>query len=130
MNPQGYVELARKTSVIRWDDKEHRKIAPLGLLGELGSLATVVKRSIRDDFASARYEKQMIEELSDLLWYLTVIADSQDVVLDVWPEAERLGEQFQQLILLEGKVASLLTMIAARSVIDCQGSSKRAGLFI
>lgn len=118
MNPKGYVELARKTSVIKWDDEEHRKIAPLGLLGELGSLATVIKRSIRDDFASARYEKQMVEELSDLLWYLTIIADSQDVVLDAWPVAEQPDEQFQQLILLEGKVASLLTMIAARSVIE------------
>ena len=117
MNPKDYLELARKTSVINWDDEEQRKIAPLGLLGELGSLATIVKRSIRDSFASSRYESHMIEELADLLWYITIIADSRDVFLDSWPMAERPSQRFEQLILLESKVASLLALVADHSVV-------------
>ncbi len=116
MKPKDYLELARKTSVISWDDEEQRTIAPLGLLGELGSLATIVKRSIRDSFASSRYESHMIEELADFLWYITIIADSRKVVLESWPVAERPSERFEQLIRLENEVASLLALVVDHSV--------------
>lgn len=116
MTPKNYLELARQTSVINWNDPKQRKIAPLGLLGELGSLATVVKRSIRDRFISSRYENQMIEELADLFWYITIIADSHGVTLDSWPTAtQKTHERFDQLVSLESAVAALLALEAGQS---------------
>lgn len=129
MNPAEYLELAKKTSVIHWDEVEHRKIAPLGMLGELGSLATVVKRSIRDSFTSSRYEAQMVEELADLLWYSTVIADNYHVAIDAWPEAEGSRERFAQLVQLESKIAPLLALTRSQTTVSADAHGVIMGVF-
>lgn len=115
MNPTEYLEIARKTSVIDWSDAEQRTIAPLGILGELGSLATVVKRSIRDSFTPDRYKAQMVEELADLLWYVTMIADNHRVVIAAWPDSDESRERFDQLVHLESTIAPLLALKTAQS---------------
>ena len=47
----------------------------LGLFGEIGTLMDEVKKKQRDSRSYVGYEHSVIEELGDVLWYLTNIAD-------------------------------------------------------
>lgn len=47
----------------------------LGLAGEAGSVASEYKKHLRDGEAHARWLSRMREELGDVLWYLSAIAD-------------------------------------------------------
>jgi NTP pyrophosphatase (non-canonical NTP hydrolase) len=46
----------------------------LGLLGETGSLLSEVKKKQRDSESPAEYEQNILEEVGDVLWYLSDIA--------------------------------------------------------
>jgi hypothetical protein len=48
MDLSEYQRKAFSTSTIDWDTAKGRQVAVLGVLGELGSLATVMKKQIRD----------------------------------------------------------------------------------
>lgn len=111
MEPSKYYQVARKTSVIDWNREKQSWIAPLGLLGELGSLATVVKRDIRDSFTAERYENQMSEELADLLWYTVMIADHHGFLLKEWPSPDASRESFEQVVLLENKISNYMVEV-------------------
>lgn len=57
--------------------------AALGLCGEAGELAGLIKKAMRDDdmiLTMSRREKA-IEELGDILWYVSAVADELDVTL-------------------------------------------------
>jgi len=47
----------------------------LGLFGETGSLLSEVKKKQRDRASYLGYAAAVVEELGDVLWYLTVVAD-------------------------------------------------------
>lgn len=47
----------------------------LGLFGEVGSLLSEVKKKQRDSRSYLGYEASVLEEMGDVLWYLSVIAD-------------------------------------------------------
>ncbi|MER9950382.1 nucleoside triphosphate pyrophosphohydrolase family protein [Mesorhizobium sp. M0047] len=53
----------------------------LGLVGEVGSLLSEVKKRQRDKAAIIGYEQTVLEELGDSLWYLAIIADHADIKL-------------------------------------------------
>ena len=53
----------------------------LGLVGEVGSLISEVKKSQRDRAAIVGYKQAVIEELGDTLWYLAIIADHAEIGL-------------------------------------------------
>lgn len=53
----------------------------LGLVGEVGSLLSEVKKRQRDKAAIIGYEQTVLEELGDTLWYLAIIADHADIEL-------------------------------------------------
>jgi NTP pyrophosphatase (non-canonical NTP hydrolase) len=53
----------------------------LGLVGEVGSLLSEVKKRQRDKAAIIGYEQTVLEELGDTLWYLAIIADHADLKL-------------------------------------------------
>lgn len=53
----------------------------LGLVGEVGSLLSEVKKRQRDKAAIIGYEQTVLEELGDTLWYLAIIADHADIKL-------------------------------------------------
>lgn len=108
MLPDEYLELALKTSVIDWTDKEQRKIAPLGLLGELGSLATVLKRGIRDSSSYEGYDEHLKEELGDLLWYLVIISYRRGEKLQSWPIPKETRDLFHHLLAVEESVTELM----------------------
>ena len=53
----------------------------LGLFGEVGSLLSALKKKMRDKAAFAKYDKTILEELGDVLWYFTIIASRANLNL-------------------------------------------------
>ncbi len=53
----------------------------LGLFGESGSLLTEVKKKQRDKASYRGYARAVLEELGDVLWYLTVVAARAELTL-------------------------------------------------
>jgi NTP pyrophosphatase (non-canonical NTP hydrolase) len=47
----------------------------LGLFGESGSLTSEIKKKQRDPNSYIGYQETVVEELGDVLWYLTIIAN-------------------------------------------------------
>ncbi|MCA1337932.1 nucleoside triphosphate pyrophosphohydrolase family protein [Pseudooceanicola marinus] len=54
----------------------------LGLFGETGSLLSEVKKKQRDPIAYLGYKDSVVEELGDVLWYLTALACRARLGLD------------------------------------------------
>src|ERR1700728_1388048 len=46
----------------------------LGLFGEIGSLLSELKKKQRDTVSYSGYEKSVVEELGDVLWYFSNLA--------------------------------------------------------
>jgi NTP pyrophosphatase (non-canonical NTP hydrolase) len=74
MDLSEYQRKAFSTSTIDWGTAKGRQVAVLGVLGELGSLATVMKKQIRDGAVYTGAQSDLIEECGDVLWYLAAIA--------------------------------------------------------
>lgn len=55
----------------------------LGLFGETGSLLSEVKKKQRDKTAYQGYEKTVLEEIGDTLWYLNAVASRAGIKLSV-----------------------------------------------
>ncbi len=53
----------------------------LGLFGETGSLLSEVKKKQRDRTSYMGYASAVAEELGDVLWYLTIVADRANIAL-------------------------------------------------
>jgi hypothetical protein len=75
-----YQNEACKTDLTRQRGKP-RDVPLLGLFGEVGSLMSEVKKKQRDPTSYVGYEAAVIEELGDVLWYLTIIADRSNIRL-------------------------------------------------
>ena len=76
MNINEYQEFVRETASPKYDNK----LAIIGLVGEVGELADVVKKqTIYDDMSKfeAKYgmsvEDKIIDECGDTLWQLTLV---------------------------------------------------------
>lgn len=54
----------------------------LGLFGETGSLLSEVKKKQRDKTSYLSYAETVVEELGDVLWYMTVLASRMGIGLD------------------------------------------------
>lgn len=56
----------------------------LGLVGESGEFADIVKKILRDDNAEMSEEKRqlLIKELGDVLWYIALLAKHLDMPLE------------------------------------------------
>lgn len=46
-----------------------------GLLAEAGEVATVMQKSIRDNWSSEKTEELLFKELGDVLWHLSEVAN-------------------------------------------------------
>lgn len=60
---------------------DHLVLPLLGLFGETGSLLSEAKKKHRDSAAYLGYKRSVIEELGDVLWYLTILADRAHIQL-------------------------------------------------
>lgn len=76
-----YQAEAQKTDQRRSDDPG-LDFHLLGLFGETGSLLSEVKKKQRDPVAYLGYKDSVIEELGDVLWYLTALAFRARLGLD------------------------------------------------
>ena len=75
-----YQEAARATDRLIKEDQ--RLTFPLlGLFGETGSLLSEVKKKQRDATTYRGYEKSVVEEIGDTLWYLNAVACRANIKL-------------------------------------------------
>ncbi|WP_339033543.1 nucleoside triphosphate pyrophosphohydrolase family protein [Bradyrhizobium symbiodeficiens] len=68
----GYAEQALTTD--QRSDAGSLAFPLLGLFGETGSLLSEVKKKHRDRASYIGYAAAVVDELGDVLWYLTVVA--------------------------------------------------------
>lgn len=69
----------------------------LGLFGETGSLLSQAKKKHRDAASYLGYEASVLEELGDVLWYLTILADRANIRLtDVAASVRRDFRSWEQ----------------------------------
>ena len=54
----------------------------LGVFGETGSLLSEVKKKQRDPIAYVGYQASVVEELGDVLWYISALAARAQIGLD------------------------------------------------
>lgn len=77
-----YQSEAAKTDQLPDDEEKGKVVALLGLAGEVGSLLSEYKKFLRDGKAHQRFDKQVAEELGDLLWYISSVATKFDISLE------------------------------------------------
>lgn len=76
-----YQKQAFKTAQIDWSDSARRHIPAFGAIGELGSLVSELKKSLRDGRAYTEGEANLIEEFGDVLWYLAALCSHYEFSL-------------------------------------------------
>ena len=86
MKLREFHERAQETVNIPWKNEHGADVPLLGILGEVGSVATVLKKWQRDDGAYTTFERDLVEELGDVLWYVAVTAYRLNVVINFEPK--------------------------------------------
>ena len=81
MNADEYQAEATETMQFNKDDEKALSIVILGLNGEVGGLSTEYKKKMRDGDSYAIFREKIIEELGDIIWYLTSIATIEKIPL-------------------------------------------------
>lgn len=74
MKLSSYQQHAFKTAQINWSDPAQRHIPVFGIVGELGSLISELKKTLRDGKAYTEGAQNLVEEFGDVLWYLSALA--------------------------------------------------------
>ena len=75
-----YQELALRTSRKDLENEDHLMNGCLGLAGEAGECADLLKKSIFQDGRDIK--EKMIDELGDVLWYVSETATALGIWLD------------------------------------------------
>jgi NTP pyrophosphatase (non-canonical NTP hydrolase) len=125
MNASNFQKEALRTVRINWAHEKGPDIAILGAIGELGSLASVLKKKQRDDEAYSHFKEHFSEEIGDILWYVIVMASRMNVTFDKWPSSEGLEldifqstySLFDHIYLLHKKRDFLLELSSANDEI-------------
>lgn len=81
-----YQRKAFATAHIDWTNARRRHIPTFGVIGELGSLTSELKKSLRDGRAYTDGSRNLVEEFGDLLWYLGAIASRHQLRLQALAE--------------------------------------------
>lgn len=81
MNLNKYQTAAFSTARIDWNSKKKRHIPSLGVIGELGSLASEIKKGLRDGEAYTESAPNVCEEFGDVIWYLGALASRHGLKL-------------------------------------------------
>lgn len=80
-----YQDAALRTDNTSLSDDDSFAMATLGLVGEAGEVAEMVKKELYHGHHPGRYEYR--DELGDVLWYLAVLADKLGFSLEEIAEA-------------------------------------------
>jgi len=76
-----YQAKAFATAQIDWDEPSKRHVPAFGSIGELGSLVSELKKSLRDGAAYTEGNQNLVEEFGDVLWYLAAIASHYELAV-------------------------------------------------
>lgn len=82
MDLRSYQQAAARTALPPADGTDPRTVPLLGLVGEVGSVATFYKKLLRDGSAYHGAKAKLREELGDVLWYVAAVADQFGLDLD------------------------------------------------
>lgn len=82
MNLGEYQNKAYATAKIDWKSPKGRNVPIFGVVGELGSVFTELKKSLRDGTAYTEGLGNVAEEFGDILWYLAAIASRTGLSLE------------------------------------------------
>lgn len=74
-----YQTIASRTDVSRGHDSASFLL--LGLFGEAGSVLSEVKKKERDSTQIAEYQAKVTEEVGDVLWYISTVANRNEILL-------------------------------------------------
>lgn len=66
-----YIEQAKTTAI--YPKKQAKDYLILGLISELGEVAGVLKKYIRDKFSYEELEQKLVKELGDCYWYIGML---------------------------------------------------------
>ncbi len=123
-----YQRKAFDTAKIEWDDARKRQIPILGVIGELGSVASEIKKSLRDGRAYTDGEQNLTEQFGDLLWYIGAIASRYDMDLEALPTARagKTPHSSLQHIYAIADAAAALVSVAAPLGPELRGGQRRA----
>lgn len=91
MQARDYQSEAKRTDNIPWNESHGSEVAILGVIGELGSLASVIKKHQRDKDAYMQYRDDFFEELGDILWYVTAIATRYGIIFSDWEHPRKVS---------------------------------------
>lgn len=77
-----FQQKAANTDQRKTKEGQDLMIPLLGLFGEIGSVAAEFKKRIRDGQGYKDYESKLIEELGDVLWYISTLCTDMGVDLN------------------------------------------------
>ncbi len=99
MTFEDYQIEAKKTIQCYDSDGRINNVVPfLGIIGEVGSVVSELKKSLRDGKGYSNFSNKLKEELGDVLWYVSAIASQQELSLgdiaafNLDKTADRFGE--------------------------------------
>lgn len=110
-----YQRKAFGTAKIEWNDARKRQIPILGIVGELGSVATEIKKALRDGDAYTDGEQNLTEQFGDLLWYIGALASRYDLNLEALSAgraAKGPHSRLQHIYAIASAAAALATVAA------------------
>ena len=82
MHLKAYQEEAKKTiQKSKIDPSLDEYIHYFGIVGEVGSVISELKKHVRDDQGYVFFKEKLQEELGDVLWYISTIASLNDIDL-------------------------------------------------
>jgi NTP pyrophosphatase (non-canonical NTP hydrolase) len=78
-----YQELAKATDQRKNNTDEINRLIPLlGMIGEMGSVASEHKKRLRDKQSYLAFKDKFKKELGDVLWYISTLARDMDISLE------------------------------------------------
>lgn len=103
-----YQNKAKETDSIEWAKKNNIEIVLLGMIGELGSVASVFKKRERDGNAYSSFKEDLEEELGDLLWYVVETANRLEIKISTgYSEAEN-SDVYKRIYKIQRNVNKLV----------------------
>lgn len=78
-----YQELAKSTDQRKNNSDELNRLIPLlGMIGEMGSVASEQKKRLRDGKSHTTFNEKFKKELGDVLWYIATLAGDMGITLE------------------------------------------------
>lgn len=109
-----YQRKAFATARIDWGDARKRHIPTFGVIGELGSLTSELKKTLRDGKAYTDGFRNLVEEFGDLLWYVGAIASRHQLQLQALADGARAVQASRGMFgHIYAMVSAFATLVAA-----------------